>query len=111
MYTTYILSFVAGYLFFLYLSSPKKFKNKIPKLGLGRVQLFPSFVIKIGKIKFHIHHWIYLSIILFVYIFSSEKTTLSSQIFKGYLVGGIFQGISYPDKLRIIKRVGSKNLN
>jgi hypothetical protein len=56
--------------------------------------------IPVGNIKVHIHHWIWASVILIVFILLKFQ----NYFLMGILVGIMIQGLSYTDRFKIIER-------
>lgn len=96
---TFIIWGVIGYLFFLYLTHPKKKKNKLPKVKVWRVEVLPNFLIDTGSSIYWIHHWFLLVVIAGVLIFAIEEFQYTSAT-AGVFLGGIFQGLRYPDRFK-----------
>ncbi len=53
-----------------------------------------SFRFLVGKHRIHIHHWIYCSVILTIFLLSG----IYNPITLGLLSGSIFQGLLYKDR-------------
>ncbi len=96
---TFILSVAFGYFLFLYLSHPEKQKHRIPKIGVWNIEFLPNFRIHIGSKTYHFHHWLVLALIILLPFILSEKFSYP-MIFKGIVVGGILQGLRYPNKFK-----------
>jgi len=97
-----ILGISFGYSLWLLLSHPSKFlKNKLPEIKLKSVQFLPNFRIKIKQKLFHIHHWIFLILILGILIYTTNSFT-QLLLLKGFILGGAIQGITYKDRFKIL---------
>lgn len=96
---TFTLSMVLGYFFFLYLSHPEKQKKRVPKVGVWNIEFLPNFRVHIGSKTYHFHHWLVLALIILLPFILSDKFSYP-MIFKGVIVGGILQGLRYPDRFR-----------
>jgi hypothetical protein len=96
---TFVISAIVGYLFFLYLSHPEKKKNKLPKISIGRLDVLPNFRLHIGSKTYWFHHWFVLSIIVAIPIIIGEDFQFP-MVIEGLLVGGILQGLRYPDRFK-----------
>ena len=72
------------------------------KAGIaGRIR---SVIFKIGKYRFHFHHWLIGLPLLFLGIFDILPF-LKEAMVQGMIIGVIFQGIfDYPDWYRIMKK-------
>ncbi len=96
---TFIISMVFGYFLFLYLSHPDKKKHKLPKIGVWNIEFLPNFRIHVGSKTYHFHHWLVLALIILLPFILNEKFSYP-MIFKGIVVGGILQGLRYPNKFK-----------
>ncbi len=104
----FLLSITAGYKLAKIFSHPNsKIRKKIPYIKLKFIQISPNIKIHLrGKI-IHLHHWIFLSIIL-ILSFKSSFLLFDLPITKGILSGGIIQGFSFPDWKRILIKQSKK---
>jgi len=74
-----------------------KIRQKLPNLRIKRVEFFPSLRL-VGKAKIiHFHHWFNFSLLLCLSIFVTSGF-LDSWITRGALLGGIVQGLKFPDR-------------
>jgi hypothetical protein len=96
---TFIVSIVVGYFFFLYLSHPGKKKHRLPKIGVWNIEILPNFRIHLGSKTYHFHHWFILALIILIPFLLTEKFIYPT-VFKGIIVGGILQGLRYPNKFK-----------
>jgi len=96
---TYLFFIWVGYICFLYFSHPQKKKNKMPNIRFGIIEILPNFRIHLGKKTYHIHHWVTLSIITALVLLNYESFKYIT-VLKGMAVGGIIQGLAYPDRFK-----------
>lgn len=96
---TFIISIVIGYFLFLYLSHPEKKKDKLPKISIGNLDLSPNIRVHIGSKTYWFHHWFLLSLLIGIPIIVQEDFQMP-MIIKGVIVGGILQGLRYPDRFK-----------
>ena len=96
---TFILSAVIGYVFFLYLTHPEKKKNRVPKIGFRNIELMPNFRVHIGNKTYHFHHWLLFALLILIPVIFRDSSRYPL-IFKGVLIGGILQGLRYPNKFK-----------
>jgi hypothetical protein len=82
-----ILSSIAGYLFWR-ATAGKYAGDKSER----------SFIIKFLKYSIHIHHWIWCTVLLVIFLVIKYYNPL----LLGFLFGSILQGLTYPDRLVII---------
>ncbi len=96
----FVVSVFVGYIFFLYLSHPEKKKNKVPHLRIGNVELLPNFKIHFRSKTYHLHHWLTLSLLTALVLTTFEGFN-HLILLKGIAIGGILQGLRYPDRFKI----------
>jgi hypothetical protein len=93
-----------GYFSWKLTSTPgSKINKKVPKLKIKNVQLLPSIQITIRGRIIHLHHWMNLSVLLVISIFIGGSI-LDSWVTRGFLVGGIVQGLRFSDRGSIFKK-------
>lgn len=72
-----------------------RIRRKLPNLKIKRMQLFPVIRVKLFNRVIHIHHYVYFSIMLVISFFVSMGI-LNLIVTKGFLLGGIIQGLRMP---------------
>lgn len=93
-----------GYATLRLTSNPQgKLRNKLPAYKLGFLQISPEIKIHAFDTTIHFHHWVNLSILLVLSIYLSYGI-LDTMFAKAFLIGGILQGLRYPDRHKIIYR-------
>lgn len=99
-----LLSIGLGFLVFNIITHPYSLiRNSLPEVKFKRVQIFPSVIVRVKGRTVHLHHWINFSILLLLTL-----TPLISGGFldyaytRGFLVGGVLQGLILPDARKII---------
>ena len=93
----FILSVVFGYKFNISLTKQGgKINKKLPNIKIKYFQLCPIVSIHLKNKIIRIHHWFAYSIILIITL-TVNPGFLGSVFTSGYLVGAIFQGLSFPD--------------
>ncbi|MBI2021709.1 hypothetical protein HYS93_02360 [Candidatus Daviesbacteria bacterium] len=86
---------------FHYLTHPKSsVRRKLPSLKKGPIEISPSIRFSLFGRTIWLHHWLNLLILLVVSI-PLTVGFLDYTFTKGFLVGGIFQGLMYPDAGKI----------
>jgi hypothetical protein len=96
---TFLFSIWLGYVLFLYLTHPEKKKHKIPQIKVWRIELLPNIKIHYkGKI-YHIHHWAILTLVTALTLLNYEGFQYLTLV-KGIAIGGIIQGLRYPDRFK-----------
>ena len=73
-----------------------KINKRLPCLKIKFLQLCPCIEILFKKRTVHIHHWLTYTAILVITL-TINAGYLDTLFSKGYLVGGIIQGLSFPD--------------
>lgn len=99
----YIFIFIIlGYLFNRSLSKDGHKINKwLPHVKIKFIQLSPNIRINVKNRTIHIHHWITYTIILIITL-TFNAGVLDTLISKGFLIGGIIQGLSFPDWKHVV---------
>ena len=102
----FVSSFIISYWLFGLISHPEsKARKKLPSIKLKIFQLSPNIQIHFKGRIIHIHHWITLTAVFVIAIIADQKL-LDSVYTKGFLIGGIFQGMTFPDWRKIfVKKV------
>jgi hypothetical protein len=91
-----------GFIAFKYISHPQhKLSHFRPKIGFWRLEVSPHVRLFISGRVVHLHHWINLSLVLTITLIINAGV-LDLAVVKGAMVGGILQGLTFPDKLHII---------
>jgi hypothetical protein len=92
------LSSVLGYITLRFTSHPNsKLNKKLPRIRFKNAEIFPSTKIIIrGKI-IHFHHWFNFTLLLCISIFVTGGI-LDSWLTRGFLFGGIIQGLRFSDR-------------
>jgi hypothetical protein len=102
-----LLSSIAGFLSLQYATTPGSRINRVlPHVRLKWVELMPSIRIIIKSRVIHVHHWLSFTILLCVSIFVTGGL-LDSWLTRGFLMGGIIQGLRFPDR-GILKKISQK---
>lgn len=85
------------------LSAPKSpVKQKLPEAGIKNVEILPNVRIKRKNKIYHIHHWMFFSVFYASFMLIRRPFT-GKKFINGFVLGLIFQGISYKDRLQIKK--------
>ncbi len=88
-------------------------KRFLPKLKYSRIELNPKsgayIRLKMGNKSIGFHHWMNFAIILAVSI-PATWAVLDAHFTKGFLAGGILQGLLYSDRHKIFFTNKSKKL-
>lgn len=100
---TFLLSSFGGFLINHLLTKPGSYMNKrLPNISIKIIEFLPSIKINLRNRTIHIHHWLGYTFLLVITITFSIDF-LSTLYAKGYFVGSIVQGLTYPDWKNIIK--------
>lgn len=99
-----VFGLFGGYFVSHFISKPVHIKpNRLPKLGIKRVEIMPNLLIQTKRWKIHVHHWMTLSLVFVVLILTTAS--FNHLIFvKSLCLGGIIQGITYKDRFVIFKK-------
>ena len=99
----FLFSAWIGYLLFLFLNdpidNPRTQKKRLPRIHYKNIELLPYFRVHIGKRTFHFHHWFLLSVATVATLFLFEGLQ-HHMVLNGAAIGGIIQGLRYPDRFK-----------
>ena len=96
---TFLFSIWAGYMLFLYFTHPQKKKHKVPSVKVWRIEILPNVRIHSRSKTYHIHHWFTLTVLIAITLVNYEGFQYLT-IIKGLAIGGIIQGLRYPDRFK-----------
>jgi len=89
---------IVGYVSSRLASHPNsKINRKLPKVRVKNVYLLPSLQIAIRGKVLHLHHWFNFTVLLCISIFVTGGI-LDSWLTRGFLIGGVIQGLRFPDR-------------
>ena len=101
-YISFTLSFLLGYLVTRsYSKNNGMINKKLPQIRIRFLQIVPNLKIHFRKRSLHIHHWIVYSVLLITTL-TFNMGVLDTLFSKGLLVGGIIQGLTFPDWKKIM---------
>jgi len=93
-----ILSAIFGYTTLRATSRPNsRIHRNLPNIKIKNVELLPSIRITIRGHVIHIHHWFHFTLLLCISIFVTGGI-LDSWLTRGFLMGGIAQGLRFSDR-------------
>lgn len=95
---------VLGFAAFKYITDDRKHRlaKNLPKVKVWKLQVSPNIRIISRRYVIHFHHWIFLSLAMAMTFFTSFSV-LDHLFTRGLMVGGIIQGLSFPDWRKIIQ--------
>lgn len=86
-----------GYFLFNLLSHPKsKIKRRLPHIKVKWIQIMPNIRVHAKGRVILFHHWMNLTVVFVISIIVNQGF-LDLLSTKGILLGGIIQGLTYPD--------------
>lgn len=98
------LSSVAGYAVSHLISNPKsKINKKLPTIKIKGVEFMPSIKISVKGRIIHFHHWFNFTLLLCISVFVTSAL-LDSWLTRGFLMGGVVQGLRFSDR-SVIKKI------
>ena len=101
----FTLSILVGYIFNKSLSKKgSKINRRLPLIKIKFLQFSPNIKIHFKSRSIHIHHWLTYTVVLIITL-TTNTVVLDTLFSKGYLIGGILQGLSFPDWKKIIVKV------
>src|SRR3989344_5924174 len=95
-----VLATFVGFVVYTLLPQPKYFKKRLPRVKKGKFQILPSLIIKSKNYRIHVHHWIWMSLIL-GYLNHIANGLNHLLYLKFFAIGSILQGISFRDRFTI----------
>lgn len=80
----------------------EKKPNRLPTIRIWNVEILPCFRIHFKNSTFWFHHWFYLSVIIIgaVLLYDNIMHFTTVKAAAGVSVGGILQGLTYPDRFK-----------
>jgi hypothetical protein len=95
-------SAIAGYTTFHLTKYPNgKVGKKLPTVKIKNIEISPSIRLNLRDHTIHFHHWMNLAILLLISV-PMTGSLWDSALTKAFLVGGIVQGLTFPDRQKII---------
>lgn len=92
-----LLSAFGGYFYWKLTTTPgSKINRRVPKVKIKNVQILPSLKITVKGRIIHLHHWVWLTILLCVSFIG--PWWLDTWAARGFMVGGALQGLRFPDR-------------
>lgn len=98
-----LLSLFGGYYSWKITSTPgSKINKKVPKVKIKNVQFLPTLKITVKGKVLHIHHWMFLTVLTGVSFVG--PWWLDTWIMRAFMVGGVLQGLRFPDRNVIFEK-------
>lgn len=101
------IALLVGYYISTYVSKPVQKNgqprpNRLPNLRVKNLEILPCFRLHVGSKTYWFHHWFYLSVIVIgaLLIYDNLIHYSSAKAAAGAAVGGIIQGLRYPDRFK-----------
>lgn len=105
-----ILGAAFGFISFTITSHPRSPLNKrIPSKKFKRFHFTPEMKLLFRNKFIHLHHWL-IFIGVYGVILTVEKGFLQSDIFQGFVLGSIAQGLTYEDRFMVIYGANKKKV-
>lgn len=104
-YLILLISSIFGYFLNRLISNHgTKFNKRLPNIKFKMIQLSPSQQINFRNKTIHLHHWVSYSVLLVITITFVSGGLLDILYIKGFFLGGIVQGLTFPDWRKIVYR-------
>ncbi len=105
------LGVVAGFALFWAASHPTKspFRKKLPEKKIKNLYLLPEIKIEKGDKHIHFHHWLNIASV-YGLLYWKKRNMLGNKLLNGFLMGSIFQGLSYKNRFSFIYKPQDKLL-
>jgi hypothetical protein len=98
---------LVGYYLSTYISKPvhkngEKLPNRLPLVRFRNIEILPCVRIHFRNKTYWFHHWFYLSVITVgaFLIYDNIIHYTSAKVAAGAAMGGIIQGLRYPDRFK-----------
>lgn len=104
------LGAAAGFALFWFASHEKSpLKSRLPEKKLKNIALLPNIKIIKDDKHIHLHHWLNITSV-YGLLYWKKRNLLGNKLLNGFLMGSIFQGLSYEDRFSIIYKPQDKLL-
>lgn len=105
MAIVFILSLFLSFFVYKKFSKPKSrlfhSHHLVPNVEIKNIELLPCIRIPLGKKHLHIHHWIYLTLLLGTSLTIDSNLMGRLSFINGFCIGGIIQGLTYRDRFKL----------
>lgn len=75
--------------------------KRLPNIKFHRFQFSPTIKVDAFGKKIHMHHWMNLLILLAISV-PMTNAVLDNPTFRAFIAGGVIQGLTFSDRLKII---------
>jgi hypothetical protein len=104
------LGAAAGFALFWVASHEKSpLKAKLPQKKVKNLALLPNIKIMKEDKHIHFHHWLNIASV-YGLLYWKKRNVLGNKLLNGFLMGSIFQGLSYEDRFSFIYKPENKRL-
>ncbi len=99
LFLTFIL---LGYYLSICISHPTKRKRQLPTISFKNIEISPNVRLHFRNKTYWFHHWFYLSVLVVAtfLVYDNVMHYASAKAAAGAAMGGIFQGLRYPDRFK-----------
>ncbi len=90
-----------GFSLFTLTSHPDSpISGKFPSKKLWRFHISPEVKVQLRNTFVHLHHWL-IFVGVYLFIQTTEKAFLQSDVVQGFVIGSIAQGLTYEDRFMV----------
>ncbi len=101
---------VIGFVSFTLTSHPKSpLSKRLPKKKFKNIHIVPEIKLLAKNKVVHLHHWLIFSSVYVASLFI-HKGFLQSDVFQGFVLGSIAQGLTYEDRFMIIYHAAGEKI-
>lgn len=102
----FLLALIAGFIICDIVTHPeRRLRRKGGRIRIGPVQIYPTLRISIRRRTIWFHHWFNFLVLLIISTFFVSGGILGYTVVKGFLAGGVLQGLTrYPDRRNFFSR-------
>ncbi|MBP9719502.1 MAG: hypothetical protein KBD46_03450 [Candidatus Levybacteria bacterium] len=102
------LGAAAGFALFWAASHEKSpLKAKLPEKRIKNISILPNIKISRKEKDIHLHHWFNIASV-YGFLYWKKRNMLGNKLLNGFLMGSIFQGLSYKDRFSFIYKPQDK---
>lgn len=105
-----ILGGVLGFSLFSLTSHPDSpLGRKLPAKKVWLFHVTPEVKLRLRNTFVHFHHWL-IFLGFYIFIQTTEKAFLNSDIVQGFMVGSIAQGLTYEDRFMVFYKATTQKI-
>jgi hypothetical protein len=105
-----VLGGALGFSLFSLTSHPNSpLGKRLPAKKLWKFHITPEIKVQLRNTFVHFHHWL-IFMGLYLFIQTTEKAFLHSDVVQGFMVGSIAQGLTYEDRFMVFYKASTEKI-